>query len=82
MRYLAVLLAVLALHGCFFFWVPIKGDSGETDARFNTCVDEKAYIGYRLRHADGRLGTVRQIFGRSSRCQVASNPILAAVEYE
>lgn len=82
MRYLAVLPALLALQGCFFFWVPIRSDSGESDARFNTCVDDKAYVGYRMKHSDGRIGTVRQIFGRSSRCQVASNPILAAVEYE
>ena len=50
---------------------------------WNTCVDEKAHIGYRLKnHSTGAIGTVTRIYGRSERCADPGHPILAQVSYE
>lgn len=74
---ISVMLAC-ALSGCFFFWIPMKGaDPG------NTCLEEKAYIGQRIKHTtESKTGAVKSIFGRSSRCQDSAYPILGTVEYE
>lgn len=70
MRYLLVLL----LAGCA---------SSPAAPRWNTCVDTKAHIGYRLKnHNTGQIGTVREIYGISPTCTHPEYPMLASVEYE
>lgn len=84
MRYLIVL---LLLAGCASQEVlDPSGLNAKETARllsdWNTCVDDKAFIGYRLKNDDGRIGTVTQIFGKSERCSNATHPFLARVMYE
>jgi hypothetical protein len=68
MRYLFV----LALAGC----------AGDIYDVYNTCVQQTAYVGYRIKNDDGKIGTVTKIYGASDRCKVESHPVLAAVLYE
>jgi hypothetical protein len=68
MRYLAVLL----LAGC----------AGSAYDVYNTCVQQSAYVGHKIKNDDGKIGTVTKIYGASERCKVESHPVLAAVLYE
>ncbi len=78
LRYLIVLPACLALGGCFFFWVPLKGEGPG-----NTCVHEPTYIGEIIQNQQtGKKGPVTAIYGRSERCRSESQPILADVDYK
>lgn len=69
------LAAILLIAGCT--------SSPQQAAEFNTCVDEKAHIGYRLKnHNTGQIGTVTKIYGRSDRCSDPGHPVLSSVRYE
>jgi hypothetical protein len=81
MKYLVVL-SCLMLNGCFFFMVPLP--SSDTFSYANTCVgSENAEVGKRIKHADGRIGTIKTVYGSSERCRKdAAHPILTEVEYQ
>lgn len=69
------------LQGCFFFYIP--GSMLSAMSGYNTCAGERAYVGQRIRHhADGRVGKLVRISGRSERCQDGRWPILVEVDYE
>lgn len=46
------------------------------------CVSETAKIGDKLKHPDGRVGTVQKLSGFSGRCQNTAMPILAVITFE
>ena len=49
----------------------------------NTCVNESAYVGQRITNRQtGKSGTIKELHGRSERCQDGLIPIVATVEYE
>ena len=49
----------------------------------NTCVPDSAYVGQRISNSQtGKSGTVKELHGRSERCQNGATPIVATVEYE
>jgi hypothetical protein len=81
MKYLVVL-SCLMLNGCFFFMVPLP--SSDTFSYANTCVgSENAVVGKRIKHNDGRIGTIKTVYGSSDRCRKdAALPILTEVEYQ
>jgi hypothetical protein len=75
MRYLFVLLGCLELGGCFMY-VP-----GGLFARGDSCVPENYQVGERIRNNQtGKTGTIKELHGRSERCQDGARPILATVE--
>jgi len=77
MKYLVVLLA-LPMGGCFFFYIP-----GSLFAEGNSCAGESAVVGQRLYNAQkARWGTIKELHGRSERCQDGRNPILVTAEYD
>jgi len=56
---------------------------GSVFAKGNTCVGESAYVGQRITNRNtGKTGSVKELHGRSERCQDGKIPILATVEYE
>lgn len=76
MRYILALPLTLALSGCLFFWVPLKSSEG------NTCVAANATIGQSIRQeGTGKVGPITKLYGRSDRCSVEAQPILADVDY-
>lgn len=80
MKLVFILSSCLTLSGCFFFMIPIP--SGETFYG-NTCVNESAYVGQRIKNMDGRIGTLKTIYGSSDRCRKDTKmPVLAEVVYE
>lgn len=79
MRYLAVLLMVLPLSGCWFFMVPIPSSMFQEG---NACGGESAYVGQRLRMPDDRVAKIEKVIGRHQRCQQTKAPILVEVSYE
>ena len=79
MRYLIVLALILPLQGCWFFMVPIPSSAFQDG---NACSGESVYVGQRLKHDDGRMGTVEKVIGRHQRCQSGSRPMLVDVRYE
>jgi hypothetical protein len=62
----------------FFFAVPTSlFDSS------NACVSENSYIGQKMQNnQNGKWGTLKELKGRSERCQDGGRPILAVIEYE
>lgn len=49
----------------------------------DTCVSESAYVGQRITNRQtGKSGTIKELHGRSERCQDGRIPIVATVEYE
>jgi len=78
MRLAIVVLLASTLQGCFFFYIPGSMLSGGG----NTCATEAVAEGGRIKHADGRVGTVSKLYGRSERCQDGRRPILADVKYD
>jgi hypothetical protein len=79
MKYLVVLLLTLPLQGCWFFFLPIPTSLFQAG---NTCAGENVYAGQRLRHDDGRVGTVVKVIGRHQLCQTSNRPMLLEVNYE
>lgn len=79
MRYLIVLLLILPLQGCWFFMVPIPTALFQEG---NACAGEGAYVGQRLKHDDGRVGTVEKVIGRNERCKSGSRPMLVEVRFD
>ena len=78
MRLILLCLFVLPLQGCFFFFA-VPGSMFQSG---NACSVESVYVGQRLKHDDGRMGTIREIVGRHQRCQAAQRPILVQVEFD
>ena len=78
MRLILLCLFILPLQGCFFFFA-VPGSMFQSG---NACAGESAYVGQRLKHDDGRTGTVKEIVGRHQRCQVAHRPVLVQVEFD
>lgn len=79
MRAVLIIIAAAQLQGClFFFAVPTSiFDSA------NACVAESVYVGQKLTNPKtGKQGAVKELKGRSERCQESARPILAVVEYE
>lgn len=73
--YLVVL--CLPLSGCFAYIPGSVFDSA------NTCVGEHAYVGQRICNKDnGKCGRLKELSGRSERCQDGAIPIKATVEYD
>lgn len=80
MRLLLIASSCLLLNGCWFFFFPIPGASSVVG---NACIQEGYFSGDRITSTETkRVGTVKERHGRHQRCQVASHPILATVEYE
>lgn len=49
----------------------------------NLCVSESAYVGQSLTNRqNGKVGAIKELHGRSERCQDGKTPILATVEYQ
>lgn len=74
-----IVLVVLTccLQGCFFY-VP-----GGLFASGNSCAPENISVGQRFTNTqNGKQGVVKEIIGRSDRCQKGTIPILVTVEYE
>jgi hypothetical protein len=78
LRYLVVSLAPIALGGCFFFMVPLPS---QVFSSANACAVEGVQVGQALKHVDGRVGKVTDVYGRHQRCQEAARPMLVTVEY-
>lgn len=77
MHCLVVLLLALLLQGCWFIYIP-AGMFQEG----NSCSGESVYVGQRLKHDDGRTGTVEKVIGRHERCQSSARPMLVSVKYD
>jgi hypothetical protein len=78
MRACLVVLSCLCLQGCWFIFIP-----GSLFASGNTCVAESAYVGQRVHNRyNGKTGTLKEMHGRSERCQSGELPIVATVEYD
>lgn len=78
MKLILLVALTLSLQGCWFIYIPASVfQSG------NTCVSDSAYIGQRIlnRHS-GKYGTVKELHGRSDRCQSGDIPIVATVSYD
>jgi hypothetical protein len=49
----------------------------------NTCVSDSATVGQRIRNPNtGKIGVVKELHGRSERCQSAAHPIVATLDYD
>ena len=49
----------------------------------NTCVSESAFVGQRITNSQtGKSGTIKELHGRTERCQDGKIPIVATVDYE
>lgn len=87
MKLILVLALTLLLQGCFFVWIPgsviSKLTGGEASHDWNACVAESlAYQGATFWRPDtAQSGTVEKVFGRSSRCPNATQPILIEAKY-
>ncbi len=78
MRICVAVLLSIGLQGCFFFYIP-----GSAFASGNTCVSDSAYVGLKINNKqNGKSGTVKELHGRSNRCQSGELPIVATVEYD
>lgn len=78
MRTILVILVAVQLQGClFFFAVPTSlFDSA------NTCIPEGFSVGQSItNYQTGKQGTIKELRGRSERCQDSARPVLAVVEY-
>lgn len=64
------------LSGCWFAFIP-----GSLLEPGNLCVGPSAKVGDRIRHRDGRLGTVKAIYNTSSRC-TPEMPVKADVTFD
>lgn len=88
MKLILAFALALPLQGCFFVWIPGSVISnltgGEGSSAWDTCVPEAtAYAGSTVTHtATGKLVTIEKVFGRSSRCQDSSRPILVQAKHE
>jgi hypothetical protein len=73
----------LSLQGCFWFfiWTPGMSDA-LTGAEGEHCVGDNAYVGQKIKLADGRVGTVEKLSGISSRCQTPAWPIRAKLSFD
>lgn len=77
MRWLVYLFCLL-LQGCWFIYIPPS-----MFAAGNSCLAESSYVGQRIKNEQtGKIGTVKELIGRSERCQQAHMPILAQVDYD
>lgn len=64
-------------------WFCVGFIPGSVFASGNSCVGEGASVGQRLtNYSTGKTGTIKELHGRSERCQDGKMPILATVEYE
>ena len=49
----------------------------------NSCIGESSMVGQRIRNPQtGKVGVVKELHGRSDRCQASATPILATVDFE
>ncbi len=78
MKILLTFFLCLPLSGCLFFYIPTGiFQSG------NTCVSDAVRVGQKIGNRQtGKIGTVKELHGRSDRCQSAELPIVATVEYD
>lgn len=77
MRY--VLLAassIAALLGC------VVAPAPERENQWNACVSAGQFAGDRIEHDDGRVGTIKRVYGASGRCRDGRHPKLAEVAWE
>jgi hypothetical protein len=49
----------------------------------NNCVGESSVVGQKILYVNtGKVGVVKELHGRSERCQSAAYPILATVDFD
>jgi hypothetical protein len=78
MRACLVVLLTFSLQGCFFFYIP-----GSVFAAGNACASRNVVVGQRLYDAQtGKYGTIKEVHGRSDRCQTDERPILVTREFD
>lgn len=78
MRLVILLCFVPFITGWFCISIPMG-----VFAPGNTCAGEDAFVGQRLTNTQtGRSGTIKELHGRSGRCQDGKIPVLATVDYE
>jgi hypothetical protein len=78
MRTCLVVLLASTLQGCFFFYIP-----GSVFAAGNACATRNVQVGQRLYDAQtGKYGTIKEVHGRSDRCQTDERPILVTREFD
>lgn len=84
MRFL-ILVPCLFLGGCWFVFIPGSAISSLSDGlsgQFgNMCIGESSKPGDKIKHTDGRIGTVQKVSGPSSRCNT-TYPVRAEVTFE
>lgn len=83
MKFLRILcvVPVLALHGCFVFYIPPSVINAASDslsgAEGEHCVDSRAKVGDSITLPNGSVWKVASLSGTSSRCQNPTLPIRA-----
>lgn len=74
MKRIGVAVALLALLGCV--------STEERLARWNACISAGQFSGDKIKHDEGRMGKVVEVYGRSARCTESRHPNLAEVAWE
>ena len=77
-RLVILLCLVPFISGWFCVFIPLSVFSSA-----NSCVAETSIVGQRITNSQtGKSGVIKELHGRSNRCQDGRIPILATVEYE